>query len=334
MAELSNPSGVEHTLHVEWDPETGTFKGLPEVWAAALPPGLSSEESTTSTTTPKEVAPAAPPRNFFQKAFDTIRGVTSGDGDQKDEKISAFISKPFNVVHETHVGVDPRSSTGFEGLPSEWSDRLKVGLKDGEVKKEDIKENPQAVLDCLAFVTDGPPPKLPSKTALGEAKAAALDIKTGDPKKIYKRTKKLGEGASGVVYAAHHRKTKKRVAIKITSIRELDQLKTEISMQVMSRHPNVVSYMDTYATADSLWMIMEYMKGGPLTDLVGPGKVWKEQYIAYVCKEMLMVRACVCVCLCVCASARALAQDVRRPAAYFCCCCWLTGLCFFFVAVC
>ena len=33
------------------------------------------------------------------------------------------------------------------------------------------------------------------------------------------------------------------------------------------------------------------MNGGPLTDMVGPGKAWKESHIAYVCKQMLMALA-------------------------------------------
>ena len=36
---------------------------------------------------------------------------------------------------------------------------------------------------------------------------------------------------------------------------------------------------------------MECMNGGPLTDMVGPGKEWKESHIAYVCKQMLMALA-------------------------------------------
>lgn len=37
--EISDPDGVERTLHVEWDPVTGTFRGLPACWAELLPKG-------------------------------------------------------------------------------------------------------------------------------------------------------------------------------------------------------------------------------------------------------------------------------------------------------
>lgn len=37
--EISDPNSVERTLHVEWDPINGTFKGLPACWADLLPAG-------------------------------------------------------------------------------------------------------------------------------------------------------------------------------------------------------------------------------------------------------------------------------------------------------
>lgn len=30
-------------MHVEWDPETGTFKGLPDVWAKMMPEGVAQD---------------------------------------------------------------------------------------------------------------------------------------------------------------------------------------------------------------------------------------------------------------------------------------------------
>lgn len=36
---VSRPTNVQRVVHVEWDPATGTFKGLPSVWKSALPEG-------------------------------------------------------------------------------------------------------------------------------------------------------------------------------------------------------------------------------------------------------------------------------------------------------
>ncbi|MDC3321516.1 protein kinase [bacterium] len=278
-------TGVAHTLHVEWDETTGTFKGLPDVWASALPPGLARETTTTSDKDGVHVAPKAPNRSIVDRIRETVLGTSSSS--EKKEKKQLFVSKPFNVEHRTHVKLDDRSSTGYGGLPKKWRTMLKASA----ITKDDVQAHPQAVLDVLQFQLQGVAPKMPSVESLRLASAAAVEIKKADPNKFYKRIRKLGEGASGVVFEAIQKKTGKRCAIKMTDIQELEQVKTEICMQTMCGHPNVVSYIETYQTSDHVWMVMEFVEGGPLTDLVGVGKRWQESHIAYVCREMLKALA-------------------------------------------
>jgi serine/threonine protein kinase len=212
--------------------------------------------------------------------------------------------------------MDARSSTGFKGLPAEW----RALLKTSQISKEEVQQNPQIVLDVLNFQMQGPPPVLPSAQTLKSAQEAASQFIKSDPNKVYKKIKKLGEGASGVVYSVIHRKTKEKWAVKITSAMDLDAIKTEISMQQvlvenkcvcvcvlclrvcvrsclfvcanvasspirvpacepvsqsvtrlllcsaremqMSKHPNIVSYIETYLWEDNIWLIMECMDGG------------------------------------------------------------------------
>ena len=277
-------TGVAHTLHVTWDETTGTFKGLPDVWASALPAGLARDNTTTSSDGPDHVAPKKPTRGIVE----TIRRTVLGDSSEKDKgKKTLFVSRPFNVEHRTHVKLDDRSSTGYHGLPAKWRTMLKASA----ITKDDVKAHPQAVLDVLQFHLQGVTPKMPSAASLRLASAAAVEIKKADPNKFYKRVRKLGEGASGVVFEAINKKTNKRCAIKMTDIQELEQVKTEICMQTMCTHPNVVSYIETFQTTEHVWMVMEFVEGGPLTDLVGVGKSWKESHIAYVCREMLKALA-------------------------------------------
>jgi len=157
-----------------------------------------------------------------------------------------------------HVKMDARTSTGFKGLPAEW----RALLKTSQISKEEVVQNPQIVLDVLNFQMQGPPPVLPSQQTLKSAQEAASQFIKTDPNKVYKKIKKLGEGASGVVYSVIHRKTKEKFAVKITSALDLEAIKTEISMQQMSKHPNIVSYIETYLWDDNIWLIMECMDGG------------------------------------------------------------------------
>lgn len=45
-----------------------------------------------------------------------------------------------------------------------------------------------------------------------------------------------------------------QAAIKVASALELDNLKNEISLQSMSRHPNIVEYRETYLHINKLWV--------------------------------------------------------------------------------
>ena len=69
---------------------------------------------------------------------------------------------------------------------------------------------------------------------------------TDDYTKFYRNMKKLGAGASGVVYSAVDKRTGEEVALKIAPIPELAELTNEIGLQSLSRHPNVVNLLEAY----------------------------------------------------------------------------------------
>ncbi|KAG1240139.1 hypothetical protein G6F68_017953 [Rhizopus microsporus] len=52
-----------------------------------------------------------------------------------------------------------------------------------------------------------------------------------------------------------------------------------------SQHPNIVNYLDSFLVRNNdLWVIMEYMEGGALTDVID-NNTMTEQQIATVCRE-------------------------------------------------
>ena len=110
-----------------------------------------------------------------------------------------------------------------------------------------------------------------------------------DPREIYKNLNKIGQGASGGVYTAYERGTNRCVAIKQMNLEQQpkkDLIINEILVMKDSKHPNIVNFIDSYLVGGDLWVTMEYMEGGSLTDVV-TFNIMTEGQIAAVCRETL-----------------------------------------------
>lgn len=121
--------------------------------------------------------------------------------------------------------------------------------------------------------------------------AAALKriCSEGDPREIYRGFTKIGQGASGGVYTGHERGSNRLVAIKQMNLEQQpkkDLIINEILVMKESSHPNIVNFIDSYLCGGELWVIMEYMEGGSLTDVV-TFNIMTEGQIASVCRETL-----------------------------------------------
>ncbi|KAI7869490.1 kinase-like domain-containing protein [Spinellus fusiger] len=60
----------------------------------------------------------------------------------------------------------------------------------------------------------------------------------------------------------------------------------EILVMRDARHKNIVNFIDSFLVHGELWVVMEYMEGGSLTDVVTTNMMTEAQ-IATVCKESL-----------------------------------------------
>ncbi|KAL8666907.1 MAG: hypothetical protein Q9202_001147 [Teloschistes flavicans] len=138
---------------------------------------------------------------------------------------------------------------------------------------------------------NGPPPRRPPKQSSGIDIVARLNAicSTGDPMKRYKNLNKIGQGASGGVFTAYEVTTNRCVAIKQMNLEQQpkkDLIINEILVMKDSKHKNIVNFMDSYLRQGDLWVIMEYMEGGSLTDVV-TFNMMSEGQIAAVCRETL-----------------------------------------------
>ncbi|GJJ77016.1 serine/threonine-protein kinase CLA4 [Entomortierella parvispora] len=113
-------------------------------------------------------------------------------------------------------------------------------------------------------------------------------VSSGDPSTLYSKIKKVGQGASGSVYVAKHLTTNTKVAIKQMDLSmqpRKELVVNEILVMKESTHPNIVNYLDSFLVrGQELWVVMEYMEGGALTDVIDNNKL-SESQIAVICLE-------------------------------------------------
>ena len=110
----------------------------------------------------------------------------------------------------------------------------------------------------------------------------------GDPTKLYRNLRKIGQGASGGVYTAHQINTNSLVAVKqmkLASQPKKDLVINEILAMKESNHKNIVDYVDSFLHKGNLWIIMEYMNGCSLMDVITT-HIMTEGQMATVCKEV------------------------------------------------
>ncbi|KAK7455894.1 hypothetical protein VKT23_010932 [Stygiomarasmius scandens] len=113
-------------------------------------------------------------------------------------------------------------------------------------------------------------------------------VSDDDPKTLYSKIKKVGQGASGHVYVAKTLATGKKVAIKEMDLSHQPRkelIVNEILVMKESQHPNIVNFLDSYLVKSTeLWVVMEYMEGGALTDII-ENNTLEEDQISSICLE-------------------------------------------------
>ncbi|KAK9268073.1 hypothetical protein L1049_010512 [Liquidambar formosana] len=95
----------------------------------------------------------------------------------------------------------------------------------------------------------------------------------------YELGRMLGQGTFAKVYHARNLKSGESVAIKVIDKEKvlrvglIDQIKREISVMRLVRHPNIVQLFEVMASKTKIYFAMEYVKGGELFNKVAKGKL-------------------------------------------------------------
>ncbi|KFW08349.1 Serine/threonine-protein kinase PAK 3, partial [Eurypyga helias] len=312
--EISLPSDFEHTIHVGFDAVTGEFTGIPEQWARLL------QTSNITKLEQKKNPQAVLDVLKFYDSKETVNNqkymsFTSGG--------ALFSNLSARMVTDARTAVCPQSTKTASEPPlapsvSEEEDEDDEEEEDDNEPPPVIAPRPEhtksiytrsviepAAAPAPAKEATTPQPEnsntntLYRNTDRQRKKSKMTDeeileklrsiVSVGDPKKKYTRFEKIGQGASGTVYTAIDIATGQEVAIKQMNLQQQPKKEliiNEILVMRENKNPNIVNYLDSYLVGDELWVVMEYLAGGSLTDVVTE-TCMDEGQIAAVCRECL-----------------------------------------------
>lgn len=97
--------------------------------------------------------------------------------------------------------------------------------------------------------------------------------------KLFKAKKKIGKGAFATVYLAERLRDHKMVAVKAFSKEKQysgdkgrESLENEIKLMRRLSHSNIMKLEGVYETDNSIYVILEYLEGSQLNELLKSGK--------------------------------------------------------------
>jgi serine/threonine protein kinase len=108
--------------------------------------------------------------------------------------------------------------------------------------------------------------------------------------KDFIKIEQVGKGAFGSVWKGQNKTTGAIVAIKIIDLdntnEEIEDIQKEVHLQLALHSPNIVQLFGSFVIESELWIIMEFLSGGSVADLLKAG-VFDENQVAIVLRELL-----------------------------------------------
>jgi len=113
----------------------------------------------------------------------------------------------------------------------------------------------------------------------------------GDPRQTYINLKPIGQGAVGQIFSAKHSKSNEKVAIKEMSVKSAikESLIAEMTIMKSAKHKNIVAFYGAYQVESKIWVVMELMDSGCLTEILDEFDTLKmsETQMGRVCYDVL-----------------------------------------------
>uniref|UniRef100_A0A7N6AIJ4 non-specific serine/threonine protein kinase n=1 Tax=Anabas testudineus TaxID=64144 RepID=A0A7N6AIJ4_ANATE len=280
--EISLPSDFEHTIHVGFDAVTGEFTGMPEQWARLL---------QTSNITKLEQ------KKNPQAVLDVLKFYDSKET-SNSQKYMSFTGTEGEIHTTKAVSETPAIATVSEDEDEDEAEPPPVIAPRPEHTKSIYT---RSVIEPLGPLTkDAATSPISPPTTSAAAPVTPATAAEGAPS-----SPPSASPAPGPSLPRPQDKTRKK---KMSDEEILEKLRTIVSVAIKqmnlqqqpkkeliineilvmreNKNPNIVNYLDSYLVGDELWVVMEYLAGGSLTDVVTE-TCMDEAQIAAVCRECL-----------------------------------------------
>ncbi|KAH7721881.1 CRE-MAX-2 protein [Aphelenchoides avenae] len=255
---------------------------------AATPPVPPARRSVVKNATPlcdaqkapssqKAVPPPLPPKPQHLKTNGNHVGQNGKNALRRDGSVGSNTSSKASVDDEALN--NKNANDGGHKYPEEPNggyEKVSVRQRTPTEKEDDVRTRPQ------------PRIKLTDQQVLAELKQI---VNVTNPYDNYTLLEKIGVGATGTVWTARSNATSQIVAVKRMAFKsqpKKEMLLTEIKVMQQYKHKNLVNYIDSYLVEeDDLWVVMDYLEGGNLTEVVVKTEL-DEGQIAAVLRECLL----------------------------------------------
>ena len=106
----------------------------------------------------------------------------------------------------------------------------------------------------------------------------------------YECLERIGRGSFGEVFRGRHCESNETVAIKIIDLEqaedEIEDIQQEISVMAQCDSPHVTKYYSSYVMETRLYLIMEYVGGGSVLDMMDAGPIDEAHISTILCETL------------------------------------------------
>ncbi|KAH8387872.1 hypothetical protein KR093_009947 [Drosophila rubida] len=235
-----------------------------------------------------------------------------GNPGMQQQQQTSPVSSVASATRSTHSHSNPHNNNGqnYSLYPATQQQQQQQQQQQPKLVGQDQNQNPHgggnktasrassssgnaAALAAAAQAAQSQPKQEQRLTHEQFRAALQMVVSAGDPRENLEHFNKIGEGSTGTVCIATDKSTGRQVAVKKMDLRKQQRRELLFNEVVIMRdyhHPNIVETYSSFLVNDELWVVMEYLEGGALTDIVTHSRMDEEQ-IATVCKQCLKALA-------------------------------------------